>query len=599
MDRETFLAANPLLIINNKKEIIFSNKNFQRLFNGLYSENLHQLFNEDTLQLITDIIDNQLFDEDEIKEGFFSNQKRFDFTLSNYQINNQNNYIIHFIHSPCQTSEKFKWMDVLPMGVIYSSLTGDIIYSNQKGRKLFQSGNNHGEFNLFTNPLVKDTQLIKDISDCFENEKTVIGKIETIIKKEIVAIEYVIMLNNCDDPFVEIYFSDKTNEYNLENELEKTKEDLRVADRSKNYIMSNISHELRTPLNGIFGMISLLKGTPINSNQNEFLDMLRISAENLLHRINDILDYSSLINSKITLNTHYFKPKQIIDKICDYFIEQCAKKNLRFIVDYEIKHDFLVKGDSIRFQQILINLIENSIKFTESGNISLKIYIEVENTDTVLFGFCLKDTGIGISQEKKDEIFNSFIQADITHTRKYGGIGLGLSIVKQLLDLMNGMIFIDSKENQGTTINFYIPFQVKTSLPASTADKSDCVRKKLKILIAEDDPINLFYLNELLKKNGHIVESESNGSKVIEMIKQFQPDLLILDIGLPKVNGLDLTRLIRQNMEEPLNKLPVIALTSFTEEETEKKALNLGVNVYLKKPLNEYQLLKEINTLSY
>lgn len=374
------------------------------------------------------------------------------------------------------------------------------------------------------------------------------------------------------------------------------------SQRFKDQFLANTSHEIRTPMNAILGFTRLLEQSELEASQQEYVRLIKTSAENLLVIINDILDFSKIESGKIVLE----KVNIHIDKLCHSLIDtlqvRIAEKNLEvgYYIDDRIPPVFL--GDPVRLNQILLNLLTNAVKFTEQGSVFLKVQLVEETPDQIYLLFEVKDTGIGIPPDKLQVIFDSFSQASDQTTRKYGGTGLGLSIVKQLVELQGGKVTVESYPDEGSTFSVYMHFQKGISheqLQARNGSVSHSLPNNLSILLLEDNPINqILAVNTLQKWMPDIkVDVASDGKEGISKLQEKNYDLMLVDIQMPEMDGYETTRYIRTKMDVSKKNIPIIALTAGALKEDEQKAIAAGMNDYVSKPFDIETLAGKIKKL--
>ncbi|WP_305043947.1 response regulator [Geoalkalibacter sp.] len=364
-----------------------------------------------------------------------------------------------------------------------------------------------------------------------------------------------------------------------------------AASHAKSEFLANMSHEIRTPLNGIFGMLQCLQTTPLAEDQAECIDLALESGRKLLNILNDILDLSRIEAGRLDLQMACFDPARLVHQIRDIFHANAAAKNL--VLHCDISPDFpeQVFGDEGRLRQVLFNLVGNAVKFTEQGQITLgaEASLDPERPGGVRLGFTVHDTGIGIPRDKLDIVFEPFVQVDGSSTRRFGGAGLGLGIVKRLVQLMNGHLSIDSELGVGTRIRFSIEVDQVPSddaLLGAVAAVEPSMTRSLKILLAEDERINRLTLERLLTKQGHEVQAVADGRQCIELLRKDRFDLVLMDIQMPDMDGLEVTRRARSDDDPRISRIPIVALTAHAMKGDREKFLEAGMDDYICKPVH-------------
>lgn len=368
------------------------------------------------------------------------------------------------------------------------------------------------------------------------------------------------------------------------------------AQKAKEQFLANVSHEIRTPINGIAGMATLLSQNPTVKEQATYLSAIKSAADNLKVIINDILDLASIESGKLNFEKIGFNLSDLLHSVVDSFSVQSAQKGIliNYLLDENISKVLI--GDPFRLNQILINLISNALKFTHEGHVSINCQLEKKSNKTQHIRVDVADTGIGIPADKLNKIFESFSQADASVTRKYGGTGLGLTIVKQLVELQNGKITVQSSEDKGTTFSIIIPYAIGST--AKVEDKASLLTRRkeeqtnlkyLKILLAEDNDINRLYATSILKMWGCSADTAENGYVALEKVRNNDYDIILMDIQMPVMDGFEATKAIKMS-GAPKSQIPIIALTANSSSKDIEKCVAAGMNDCIGKPFTPENL---------
>lgn len=365
------------------------------------------------------------------------------------------------------------------------------------------------------------------------------------------------------------------------------------AVKAKQQFLSNMSHEIRTPMNAIIGFTKVVLRTELSLKQKEYLQAIKMSGDALIVLINDILDLAKVDAGKMSFEEIPFKMALSISAMLHLFETKIREKNLELITEYDNKIPEVLVGDPVRLHQIILNLVSNAVKFTTRGTITVCVRMVKESEEIASIEFAVTDTGIGIQENKIENIFENFQQATSGTSRLFGGTGLGLAIVKQLVEAQNGSISVKSKVDEGSTFSFILDFQ-KTNAEAEADPGNvelDAEIKDIKILVVEDIALNQLLMKTLLDDFGFESDIASNGKIAIEKLQDKSYDIILMDLQMPEMNGFEATEHIRSTMN---SRIPILALTADVTTVDQAKCKAVGMNDYIAKPIDERLLYSKI-----
>ncbi|MES2689906.1 MAG: response regulator, partial [Bacteroidota bacterium] len=379
----------------------------------------------------------------------------------------------------------------------------------------------------------------------------------------------------------------------------KARNEALKAAQVKSDFLSNMSHEIRTPMNAIIGITDLLLDRITDDTQRDYLNSIKYSADNLLVIINDILDFSKIEAGKIVIENIPFGLHENLEEISKAFRYQAEEKDLELIVNIGENVPKMIMGDPYRLNQILFNLVGNAIKFTSEGTVTIEVKVKQQVNDRYLLFFGVSDTGIGISDDKINTIFESFTQAYTDTSRKFGGTGLGLAITKNLVELQNGYLGLKSTLKRGSTFYFEIAYtEAKNLQPKATGNNTNRFINSLKgykVLLVEDNTMNQLVAQQILLKWNAEVSIAETGVEALKYLTSEKFDVVLMDLQMPEMSGYEATRQIRGDNKLVLNPaVPIIALTADAFEETRVKVLKAGMNDFVTKPFKQEELYNKI-----
>ncbi len=372
----------------------------------------------------------------------------------------------------------------------------------------------------------------------------------------------------------------------------------------KSYFMSNMSHELRTPLNAIMGIADVMLKERLEDKVRSNFEVIKYSSLSLLSSVNDVLDFSQIERGELKLNSHDFEPQLLFSQIKLNAQKQAADKELLFTFEVDERLPQTLNGDSVRLTQIINNVLNNAIKFTNTGYVHVKINLLNKHDDKIDLQIIISDSGVGIPKDKMDTIYESFMQESISNTRKFGGLGLGLSIVKKLVELYHGDIQMESKIGRGTKCTLVLPFTIAADKPkveeVPSTKSNQTLQHGLNVLVVEDNSMNQLLMKMILKQWKDTKFAMANhGGECLTMLQQDRYDVILMDLQMPVMDGYEAATAIRAGEAGVDNlNIPIIAITADVMEGTEQRVKQIGMDAYLTKPVNQEQLYKTVMKLT-
>jgi two-component system, sensor histidine kinase and response regulator len=489
-------------------------------------------------------------------------------------------------------------------GVFRATMEGKILDCNQACARVLGYGSREELLSVPLPELFADPADGFTARDLLRREKALTNFDVPLKRKDgsvVWILENVSLISNGASQFVEGTFIDISERHQAEQEMRKAKEAAEAANRAKSDFLANMSHEIRTPLNGIMGMTDLVLDTDLDPQQRDDLNTVKAAANSLLGIVNDILDFSKIEARKLDMERVEFNLKDNVNETVRGFYLGASQKQVELACHFHPGLPATVLGDPGRLRQVLVNLIGNAIKFTEHGKVVVRVEKLSETTEEVTLHLSVSDTGIGVPPDKQEAIFEAFVQADTSSTRRFGGTGLGLTIANQLVGLMGGRIWVESEVGKGSTFHFTVhlgrlevPEARSVGVATVTLKQAG---KRLRVLVAEDNPVGLLLVMRLLEKRGYLAVPTASGRQALAALEKEEFDLVLMDVQMPDLNGFEATAAIREKERLTGVHLPIIALTAHAMQGDRERCLAAGMDGYVTKPIQTEELFAAIGNL--